>query len=1231
MADGVIPKKAAKMLDETLETVAGSGNATPLAIKHALEEVTRTQGIDRSEVSQVFVTRLAGMLSQIPKEQYADAVSLIFFLVELTDGAGMESLTTDLMAGWVPELSSESLRALVKIMPASKISDKILGIIEMRSIESGFQDSLMMRYADTGLVRRDFIARFPWGSLDPSVITDIIDRYHHTLKPEVFFELFDEIFRTNKMPYGAVITFLEAKASSGIPDLENWVSLLGIQEPLPPDDASRYSRVLEAAKLPGKALDLLNSALKAFPSHRGLLRRKAEILYSSGSAIEAYEILKELIKGGDNDGELVSMAMNIAYSQSFLDEFLDLCREFPEIARKKPFSQMKIDAELQKSMFGEAIRDIAENLASNPSDVDLLKMKFRAHLKLNNSNEAFNTAIEILKYKPGESEVLQYVVNSLFDRGEFSQVISILEKDQAMKNANLHLLFSSLIQSGSFVDAINLINASPDLAMNPAVLDAIFFSVRDEDTLKRLESFSILNRDKSVALKFIIGRLRGLPINYDLIDADFLDRYPAQSLLYIRIWRNLYGNLPLPDFAAALLSKPGNRSVKNTVDLLYLARSGKTGEDILDSAKYLFPISESFILDGKLDRAEAELLRTPKSEKDPFYLYLIALIDFTRGDFASARKNNDAALERMFNCDFLVLGIQISMAYDEPKKVREYSEKLVAMGPMESLNLERLHGFVSRNGLWKLSSEFVSIIEADSAANPWVLRLKRDSLIASHDYAKASEQSQMLFRTRQFRKVDIDTHILILKKSGKDAEITGFLQDLETDSKTPEIEIMLGNHLHDAGKHRDAVLHFSEAVRLGADPYTLRNYIDSMIEDGQIQQAQEMVTRTGDKLLQMKIYQKEKAIPAALDMLRKLDFKKPEDELVLRYAADYLWYNRDVRDLLVKIYADEGFVWLGRIIATKTLEDGDKKLALEIARNMNRNEPGNLEIVRLYSDLLVRSGERTEAIELLIRSMRFCKDFEACLDMINLLMRLYYEDRDYDAIKKFYETNPKYIDSNSLQYVIRSYIETDDFEMAEKIMSRYEGSLLKKDVHSELMEDLNARKEFAQTLLYVSRLLKVEYKARKKFDKKEAFYKADIPIEKIEDVFAFLDSREFYFDVNEEKYEVLSRDVIQKAVKNYPLSSIKDLTIAVIFNNLDRRDPIIARNLYIYIQDQMEIARHPQTKNDVLLRLLKRAIKNNVKQEPLNVAFHLQIGISEALEVITLMEYISRMNEESGI
>ena len=119
--------------------------------------------------------------------------------------------------------------------------------------------------------------------------------------------------------------------------------------------------------------------------------------------------------------------------------------------------------------------------------------------------------------------------------------------------------------------------------------------------------------------------------------------------------------------------------------------------------------------------------------------------------------------------------------------------------------------------------------------------------------------------------------------------------------------------------------------------------------------------------------------------------------------------------------------------------------------------------------------------------------------------------------------------------------------------------------------------------------------------------------------------------MNEEKYEVLTRDVIQKAVKNFEMESLRDLKINVIYNNLERKDAILARNIYIYIKDQMDIARRPKLKDEALLKLLRIALRENIKQETLHIAFNLRVGVSEALEVMTLMEYMSKMNQEGEI
>ena len=104
MADGVPPKKAMKLLDEALEEVAVSGNANPASILASLANLAKAQGVDHSEVSQEFVSRLHSMLSGIPSDQFGDAIALILFLIDLTNNNPiLESTALDLLTSYLPE------------------------------------------------------------------------------------------------------------------------------------------------------------------------------------------------------------------------------------------------------------------------------------------------------------------------------------------------------------------------------------------------------------------------------------------------------------------------------------------------------------------------------------------------------------------------------------------------------------------------------------------------------------------------------------------------------------------------------------------------------------------------------------------------------------------------------------------------------------------------------------------------------------------------------------------------------------------------------------------------------------------------------------------------------------------------------------------------------------------------------------------------------------------------
>lgn len=981
--------------------------------------------------------------------------------------------------------------------------------------------------------------------------------------------------------------------------------------------------------LPEMTLGMVSTALKLFPEDYELLKLKAEALLLLDEKVESYEIFKQLAVRNNSDLGSIKNAINLAYEQKLYDECQNIIDTYPESKKDSTVMSRKVECELQTSRFNEAINDLDQALIDHPGDKELLDLKLKALIKLNNESEAFNLARDLMDEDPSNEEASDYAMNWLYKREEYEVIVKVCDSSEILKSKYKTLCVACEVHEDDFKGALREFQEDPDLLNDSRILDAIFFNVRDSDFIGKLTAIYSKSREKNPGFNIVINRLKGIHPKYDEIKDSTITGNTSRAVAYI-ISSPFYSarNPQVPDRVRSMLYQPIFKETRAMMEFLTSIYEGKFSEDVVDSPRYLFPLTEAYIKTDKLERAESQLMRTVHSEDDPFYKYSLSLIDFHRGDYNSARKYIEGSLDMLNNADFLKLALRIAVLTDDYKGFKGYLEELTETDQIHTFDFSDLYYAIIEKSMWDMAELLVNLDTGDNLRNQWIVRLRRDLEHQKSDYKKALEASSFLFTTNQYLEDDVVKHVEILNHEKKVQDILNFLLDIETENKSSWLEKIIGDTYYRNQRYTDALEHYTKAIAAGMFPEDIGYYAETLIETGKYEESAVLIEKSEDKLLQLKLYQKTSNIPAVMDLLSKLTFKKKEEQDIVRFAAENLWYNRDVRDYLINIYRQEGYVWLGKIIAIRTYENKDTKLSLEVARNLNKNHPDDLDIVSLYTSLLIGTGQREEAIELLLQSLKYCKDFERCLEMTNSLLRLYYEDRDYPSVLKFYETNPKFVDQKALQFVIRSYMEADNFDMAEKLMSRYEGTLLSKDIHNELREDLKTKKEFMETIFYVSRLLKVEYKVGKKFDKKEAFYKADIPIEQIEAVFDFLSSRDFYFDVNEEKYEILTRDVIQKAAKNVDMESLRDLTINVIFNNLDRKDPILARNVYIYIKDQMDIARRPKLKDEDLLKLLRIALRENIKPEPLHIAYNLKIGISDALEVITLMEYMSRMNQE---
>lgn len=1069
------------------------------------------------------------------------------------------------------------------------------------------------------------------GETELSANQAILENFRHSRNEEAalsFLGLLEDR-RSDVWARLRIVEILEARSRG---DMINELEAFPFEDITELQEYRNMGYLLLRNDLPEMALMMVANALKAFPEDYELLKIKAGALLRKDVDIEAYEIFKQLAVRNNTDLSVIKNAISLAFKQQLYEECQNIIDSYPDAKKDPAVMARKISCEIQTSRFTEALNDLDQALGAHPEERELLDLKLRTLIKLNKESEAFNLARDLMQADPENSEATDYAMGWLAKRGEYETIVNLCDESEILKHRYKALYIACEIHEDDFKVALKELGQNPELLNSNEVVDAIFFNVREESFLMKLDALNSSLQERSEYYGIVVNRLRGIRPRIEKLDESMLSRNTSQAVAYIISYEYFSSRAPnVPDAVRSMLYLPAFKEIRAMMEILSSAHDGKLSDDVVDSARFLFPLTEALIGQGMLDRAESQLMRSSHNDDDPFYRYYLGLIDFHRENYTSARKYVENALDSLRNADFLKLAILISVISEDQKDFREYLDRIVELNLIDSFDFSELYSYISRHSLWDMAAILVGVDADGTHRNPWIVRMKRDLAVSLPDYRKAIESSSVLFATNQYLKDDVQKHMDILRRSEKDLEITNFLLDLETENKSSWLEITIGDEYYRSSRFNQALEHYGEAISLGAFPEDIPNYIDTLIECGRYDESTELVQKTDNKLLLLKLYQKTSNIQAALDLLGKLTFKKEEDQEIVRYAAENLWYNTDVRDYLVNLYKQEGYSWLGKIIAIRTFENKDTKLSLEIARNLNKNSPEDLQIVRMYADLLIRAGQREDAIQVILQSLKYCGDFTRCIDITNMLMRLYYEDRDYEAVVKFYETNPKYIDEKSLQFVIRSYMERDNFDMAEKLISRYEGTLLRKDLHNELREDLKTKKEFMETLFYVSRLLKLEFKVGKKFDKKEAFYKADIPIEQIEPVYQFLGSRDFYFDVNEEKYEILTRDVIQKAVKNAEMEGLKDLLINVIYNNLDRKDPILARNIYIYIKDQMDVARRPRLKDEPLLKLLRIALKENIKQEPLHIAFYLKVGIADALEVMTLMEYMSRINEEGDI
>ena len=979
------------------------------------------------------------------------------------------------------------------------------------------------------------------------------------------------------------------------------------------------------------ASEIARHALSEYPEDHDLMTALGESLYLSNNPKAALDVFATINTKFRDDYDSVRRLIDINEDLHNLKEMIKwidvLCKQL--LCSKEEMIK-KIRAEIELSMFDEAYRDIREQ-NSPVKDLDFSKLLMEINLKLGKITEALNTAEDILSFTPDDPDTISFILNDLYNRHDYEKFLSRISAvaNREVKTKFSGMVAASLVYTGKLENAMNMIASSPEILDSEHFIDSIYSSLnKDREIQALLETLTSIKAKKPL-IDMVIGNLRGRRVVVSNILPEIINGTSPVSIVAIVTFDNVNRSPEVvPDVIRKFISNSKYKRIQIIVDTISEINSGKLPKDIMIFPQFHFPGVKALIVNGYLDRARDQLhTMEDLRNRDPFYNYMEAFLLFRRGDISQASRSLSRAISMLSNADFFDLETKISLSGNDEKSALESMELIVAIGGEESIDFEFINSYIKKNKALSFRDGLIETLSKKDVKNVWFLRILRDRMIENSSYDGAVQYSRKIVEASTVTAEDIMVHVEILNALKMQDSVIDFLIEKREKVGSGAVEVMIGDWYYSRSDFKDALSYYEMAIAKGYNRESIDNYIETLIETKNFDEARRLIGASDQNgMSQLKLYYRTGEIQKIIDLLRKIRVETKEDEERIGYISRVLWINKEVRDILIGIYQHEGFLFLGKIISDRMMESNEYEKAIEIMKNLQKNYPDNIENLVKLSSAYEKLGKFHESIEVLHSALRHAKTSEAIYAVVDNLLRIYYQQNMFLEIRKFYEQNREYVDSTNVHFIVRSYINLGEYEAAESIVGRYHGSLVSSEAFSEFMEEINHVKKSQEVMGYVERLLKLEYKIGKRFSTEDAVSTADIPIDAVEDVFSFLASDVGYSDMNDEKYEVLSRDIIQKICKKTRVNGIGDLNISVIYNNMARRDPVIAKNIYAYIKKEISTVRKPKIEDQDLQKLLKNALKQDVDHDPFRVACKLNTGISEAMDVIALMNYVSTVN-----
>ena len=976
------------------------------------------------------------------------------------------------------------------------------------------------------------------------------------------------------------------------------------------------------------ALTVSNELLNSGFETQGIIFVKAKSLLSLDKPEECLYFLQQKEEICKKNDELLLLLCSAGERINNYRVPLDILTNAQDIIHGNRFLWKYYIIFLAKdSKFDLANKKLAEMEKLFPDSREVLEAKLFVQSTLNKESDALNTAQRIFENDPGDDKSARLLLNSLYSSKSYKQFIEFYDK---AINENVISQFRPMAASAHlFVDGVDaMVQYVKKYSVNISeghVADALIETIRTEEHIREIQRLrEFVSPSEITMINYIIAWAKGIQ----------LDVEELKNIVSASCSEKLAAIISLP----AIINDP-NSSIdqnvykcgKNLIDpikeTITSIKKGAMLKSIEDYPYLNYPNTQILISMKRFKEASETLIKsTNPRNPDPYYYYLEGVISGAQGNTGNASKNLEKALSLLDSATFRsYLLIEYLKSRDDKRAIAE-TEKIIKMGGFDVLPFSEIYEFTRKMSA-EVSSNIIDLFDYSGKDNIFTLRIRRDHYIEIMDDPKAIEVSKNIISMKERNARDVMTYLAVLKRSGKGSMIEEVIEILSGTDLNGEIHASFGDYYQSKGEFENAIYHYDKADAEGFEPDRMPGYADCLIELGKYGEASKVISRMKEKgILEAKLYLRSGEIEKIVSILRNKKTRAPSDDEIYSFITLTLWKNSEVRNSLISLYERDGNPVLGKLIVRKLLDSRETEKAIQIMKNILKNAPNDIENIILLCETLAKLAREEEANVILKKLLKENLKAEDLKQLFTTFTEINFNARMFETVMKGFEDYPMLINKDSINYIIRSMIELEFYDRAEKLISKLHNKMIPQERFDEYEELLRKREEFAEVLYFAVRIMKLEFKAGRKLDQREALIKAEIPVEIANEVFQFFKELDEEVKLPSEAFDALAKETLKLIRKKTNIRSINEVTISVLFNMMQRKDPVVARNLYIYIRRMLKEKRKPKIDDEDLNRMMRIAMKENLVPDPLNIIARFDIGLNRSLDLLALMDYVSKMN-----